>query len=222
MVPYCTLSRHLPAGAVVQDVLLVHRSDMQPDDGLVLPLANCVPDLEGYDATPAEPAFAGWFPTRTHDWNVIPNGDGSTTLYVRVYPLLYNRTTTEVRFWRRFTLELRTVASPVYIQTARTDKLAYEAGETIACSLSFASAGDPVDAVVHAVVRRYGTDEKLAGLLLKGLDALTGSAAFTPRWDSANAEPGLCYVDVIVADMTGRTLDRRTAPFRLDAPAAGQ
>ena len=103
-----------------------------------------------------------------------------------------------------------------------TDKAVYEVGQTVTVGLNVESAGDPADAVVNAVVRRYGTDEKLAGLLLESLDALTGAASFSARWDSANAAPGICYVDVIIADLTGRILDRRTALFRLDPPSEGQ
>lgn len=45
----------------------------------------------------------------------------------------------------------------------------------------------------------------------------TLSIPFT-AWDSANAAPGICYVDVIIADLTGGILGRRTALFRLDPP----
>ena len=217
-VPYYAVTRHLPAGTLVQDVRLVERGDLQTTDGLVLPLANCVPDLEGYVATEAVPTFAGWFPTKPHDWNVIPNGDGSSTLQLRVYPFFYNSTTTEARFWQQFTFALETVASPLEVRALWTDRAIYEVGQTVTVGLKVESTGEPADAVVDAVVRRYGTDEKLAGLLLESLDALTGAASFTSAWDSANAAPGICYVDVIIADLTGRILDRRTALFRLDSP----
>ncbi|MBN2132630.1 MAG: hypothetical protein JW741_24225, partial [Sedimentisphaerales bacterium] len=221
-VPYCAVTRHLEPGILVQDVRLVERGDLQTTDGLVLPLANCVPDLEGYIATEAVPTFAGWFPTKTYDWNVVPNGDGSSTLRLRVYPFFYNRTTTEARFWRQFTFALETVASPVQVRALWTDKAIYEVGQTVTVGLKVESTGDPADAVVNAVVRRYGTDEKLAGLLLESLDALTGAASFSSDWDSANAAPGICYVDVTIADLAGRILERRTALFRLDAPVDGQ
>jgi hypothetical protein len=217
-VPYYVVTEAVPAGTIVQDVSLVERTGLATTEGLVLPLVNCTPDLDGYEVTPAVPTFAGWFPTQTYDWKVIRNGDGSSTLHLQVYPFFYNSVTTAAQFSSQFTLAVETVASPVRIWNLGTDKSVYEVGETVAVALRLESVGDPVDVVVDAVVRRYGTDERLAGLLLNRLDALMGVATFAPEWDSAGVEPGLCYVDVTAADMTGRILDRRTAMVRLDAP----
>jgi hypothetical protein len=216
-VPYYPVTEDLPAGTMVQDVNLVEKTGLATTEGLVLPLVNCTPDLDGYEVTPAMPTFAGWFPTKTYDWKVIRNGDGSSTLHLQVYPFFYNSVTTAARFSSQFTFAVETVTSPVRIWTVGTDKSVYEVGETVAVALRLESAGDPVDVVVDAVVRRYGTDERLAGLLLTRLDGLMGVATFAPQWDSTDVEPGLCYVDVTAADMTGRVLDRRTAMIRVDA-----
>ncbi len=211
LVPYYVVTRHVPVGTVIQSVNLVERTDAQTITGLILPVANNAPDLEGYVVKPAEPAFAGWFPTRQYDWNVIPNGNGSSTLQLIVYPFVYNNVTTEARFFGRFTFDIETLASGVRINVLRTDKPVYEAGQTVSVRLDLGSVGDPIEAVAAVVVRRYGTDEKLAGLLLTSLDSLTGRSSLSLTWESTSAGPGYYYVDATITDMSGRILERKTA-----------
>ncbi len=220
LVPYYVETRHVPAGVVVQKVNLVAKTDEQVTTGLVLPVANNAPDLEGYVVTPAEPAFAGWFPTKQHDWSVIPNGDGSSTLQLIVYPFMYNNITTESRFFQQFTFDVEIVASGVNIDVLSTDKPVYEAGETVSVRLALDNVDNPVEAVAAVVVRRYGTDDKLAGLLLGELDDLVGPSSLALAWDSTGSEPGNYYVDAVITDMTGRILSRKTAMICIESAGA--
>ncbi|HSW00579.1 MAG TPA: hypothetical protein VLI39_10430 [Sedimentisphaerales bacterium] len=75
--------------------------------------------------------------------------------------------------------------------------------------------GAPQDAFVDTVVRQYGSDELIAGLLLDSLSGLKGTASYSATWDSIAAPPGLYYVETKIVDTAGQVLTRETSLFRL-------
>jgi hypothetical protein len=77
------------------------------------------------------------------------------------------------------------------------------------------NSGDAQDVIVNAVVKRYGSDEVLDGLLLRMLKGMVGSVSFTPQWDSTNCTPGYCCVEVTLSDLQGNLLDKDSELFAL-------
>jgi hypothetical protein len=89
----------------------------------------------------------------------------------------------------------------------------------VTADLRLANAGEPLDAIVEASVRRHGTGERVTGLLLRTLHGLQGAASFSLQWPTAGSDPGAYYVEATLADPAGTILDRSTGPFSLGIPS---
>ncbi len=215
MVPIYRIQWAVPVGVVVQDVSVQQRSDLRADIGLKLPVAVMTIDAaNGSAAAEVEPK-PGWCPDRQLDWRVVPAADGTATLLVTLYPFEYNWQTTESRFYRKFTLNIETLDSPVRIGALLTDSGTYMPGDPVTVKVGLSAAGEAQDAFVDTVIRQYGSDELVAGLLLDNLAGLSGTASYAAAWDSTGAEPGFYYVETKIANTASQVLARETALFRI-------
>jgi hypothetical protein len=219
IVPYYTKQWELPPGTVVQDVQLRQRSGLKTDLGLVLPIAMARVDAAGAAASVAAEPEPSWYPRKDLDWRLVPNPNGSTTLLVSLYPFFYNSMTTEVRFYEEYVIDVVTTASNVGITSLATDAVRYQPGDPVTGHLQLFGTGAAEDVFVDVAIRQYGSDELVAGLLLRRLSALSGPASFAPVWDSQGASAGLYYVDVTLANPAGEVLARRQSLFELAADA---
>jgi len=217
MVPYVMVARTYAAGTEVQDVRVLSQTDMETFPDLDLPIGTLAPDLaEGTLDAPVS-TFSGWFPTRTHDWQVVPNGDGTCTLQVRVYCFVYDNVAREGRLFRKVCLEVQTLDSGLILTDVGLDQQGYQVGDTVKASLAVQATGKPRDVVAELCIRRYGTGEILAGLPLQQLVGLSGDASLSLQWKSKGATPGLCYVDAWVRALDGQVLAHKTRLFELGA-----
>jgi len=215
IVPVYRLEYEVPPGVVVQDVQVQQRDGLQTSIGLNLPLAVMTPDAfpepNGILIEP-EP---GWCPDRQLDWRVIPGADGTSALAVTLYPFEYNAQTTESRFYKQCTLEIKTLDSRVRIDALFTDNKAYAPGDLVAAKLWLHAEGEAQDTFADTVIRQYGSDELVEGLLLDDLSGLVGTASYAATWDSTGAAPGYYYVETKIVDTAGQILARETVLFRL-------
>ncbi len=215
MVPTYRIEWEVPPGVVVQDVQVQQRAGLQTDIGLNLPLAlttlAAFPEPNGVQIEP-EP---GWCPGRELDWRIVPAAQGAATLIVTLYPFEYNAQTTESRFYKQYTLDIQTLDSRVRIAALLTDKQTYAPGDLVTVKLGLGAAGQAEDAFVATVIRQYGSDELVAGLLLDNLSGLIGTASYAATWDSTDAAPGFYYVETKIIDTASQILARETALFRL-------
>ncbi|MBP7049611.1 MAG: fibronectin type III domain-containing protein [Phycisphaerae bacterium] len=213
MVPVYHLEYEVPAGVIVQDVQVQQRDGLQTAIGLNLPLAvmtiAAFPEPNGILIEP-EP---GWCPDRQLDWRVIPGADGTATLAVTLYPFEYNAQTTESRFYKQYTLEIETLDSPVRISALFTDSKIYSPGSLVTVKVWLNAEGEAQDAFADTVIRQYGSDELVAGLLLDNLAGLVGTASYAATWDSTGATPGFYYAETKIVDTAGQVLARETALF---------
>ncbi len=215
-VPYYTVKMDFPVGYKIQDIELVAKSDLSTTDGFNLPTTVMMLDsLENGLFAEAKTDGEEWYPTEDFDWRVIPNGDGSSTLVLMVYPFYYNQLTTGVRFYQDYSFEINYTKSAVEIVTLRTDKDAYQQGDDILVNLWLNNSGDAQDVLVDAVVKSRGSGEVISGLLLRTLKDFAGLASFSPQWDGDGFEPGYYFVEVTLKDTSGNVLDRKTEMFRL-------
>jgi hypothetical protein len=215
MVPTYRIEWEIPSGVVVQDVRVRHRGGLQTDVGLVLPVAIMRIDASSGSVAQDLEALPGWYPGRDLNWQVIPKARGASTLAVTLYPFEYNAQTTESRFYRQYTFDIETLDSGVRITTLLTDKLTYATGEPVTVKVGLRAEGAPQDAFVGTVVRQYGSDELIAGLLLDSLSGLRGTASYSATWDSIAAPPGFYYIETKIVDTAGQVLTRETSLFRL-------
>lgn len=221
MVPIWTVTVDYPAGQRVQDVALVSRGGLEIASGLDLPTATF--QLDGSLAAPvtapkrtATAPDDGWYP-QTDDgfrWVVSEHPDGTTELTVILYPFLYNPTTTDVRFYRDFTLEVETITTTVALEDLKTTDHTYPQGDPVTLDLTIANPGTAQDVIVRAVVTTLEGRE-IAGLPLRTLHDLQGQAHLTLDWDSGGVQPDDYVLDVTLLDGEGHTLDRGRESFTL-------
>ncbi len=215
MVPIYRVEWEVPPDVVVQNVETQQRSGLQTDIGLILPMAVMTIDaLNGSAVSDVEPK-PGWCPDRELDWRIIPGTNGASTLAVTLYPFEYNWQTTESRFYKQFVLDIKTLDSRVRIDTLFTDSKAYAPGDLVTAKLWLHAEGEAQDTFADTMIRQYGSDELIEGLLLDDLSGLVGTASYAATWDSTGAAPGYYYVETKIVDTAGQILARQTALFRL-------
>jgi len=215
-VPYYAVEVELPAGYEVRGVEMVTRSNLSTTEGLDLPIVSMMLDCSCGRQTEAASSANGeeWYPTKDFDWRVVPGAD-SSTLTIMIYPFFYNRFTTGVRFYQEYSFDIDYTVSTVAVTGLSTDKNTYQQGDTVMVDMELGNSGEVQDVIVDASIKRYGSDETVDGLLFRSLDGLTGTASFSPQWDSAGFEPGYYYVEATIRDSAGNVLDREMKQFRL-------
>jgi len=216
LVPYYYYTAEIASGYRIQDVTMTNRTSLTTTTGLILPLVDISTDVENSAdsaglATPVE----GFYPEEDFDWETFENPDGTTSLVIRVYPFYYNALTTDVRFYQRYAFHIDYTTTDVEITTLSTDRDVYRQGDVVRVAIGLENTGAPQDAIVRAVIKRYGSDEIVDGLLLHMLDDLEGAATFEPRWQSAFHPWGDYYVEATLEDSEGNTLRRAMARFTL-------
>ncbi len=214
-VPFYSTAITYPQGYEIQDVVLTERSGLVTDTGLHIPMTAVTVTPSICDPVPYSGTVGGWFPEEEYHWEVMENADGSTILNIVMYPLQYNPLTTDARFYGNYSFDINWTVSPLTVTSSATDKDAYEQGETVAVDIALSNSGEGQDAIVSAVIKRYGSGEIVDGLLLTTLGGLGGEASFSPQWDTTGFEPGAYYVEVTVEDTAGTLLDRRTEVFQV-------
>jgi hypothetical protein len=214
MVPIFRQEWTVPPGTVVQDVRVRDQGELRTDVGLRLPVALMMPDASATTAPGAEPV-PGWYPNRELDWRVIPGAKSTSTLLVTLYPFDYDAVTTESRFYKMYELAIETLDSRVRITALLSDQQVYALGDPVTIKLGLDAAGEPEDAFVETVIRKYGSDELVAGLLLRNLTDLLGSASYVSVWEGRDATPGLYYAETKIVDPAGQILARETVRFKL-------
>jgi len=215
LVPTYQVDLPLEPGVKVQSVHLDSRSGLQTGQGLVLPLFD--PREAGSTLATASdyPEIAEWFPVTPFDWGVHQELDGSATLYLRLYPFIYNSATTQHEFYTQYTFSIETSLSDTSITLLDTDAATYDAGALVQADLWIHNSGVPRDVTVSAAVYRLGSYERVDGLLLEELEGLQGLATFSMTWDSAGVALGDYYIIAELRDELGDLLDQRTQAIHL-------
>ena len=230
--PYYTVLVDVPAGYRVQDVTLLERSQMSAVDGLLLPITALLTDtlaagapaprsggLAGAAQLRDVPAGGEWYPAADFAWSVVEGSGGASELRIMTHPFIYNQLTAAARFYQLYRFAITYAEAPVAITDLSTDRLAYPLGGQVGVALELANAGQPRDVVLDVTLQRYGSGETVAGLLLRSLPGLAGSASFAAVWESDGAAGGDYTVVATLRDAGGALLARRTTRFSLGGAA---
>ena len=219
-IPFYAVSLEYPAGVEVQNVLLTEKTNLSVANGMNLPIVeNIVDDPVDDPLPPNAPFFEEWYPCNDYEWNVRANTDGSSTLRILMYPLKYNPLTMGLQSYRNYSFAVDYIESPVRIVRVTTKNDAYHQGDIVGINIEMNNTGASQDVIVNAVIIQSGTETVIDGLLLSTLDECTGSASFSPQWDSTGTPPGYYYAEVTLSDTQGRLLDRETSLFGVDLAA---
>jgi hypothetical protein len=211
-IPIYSVRLDVPSGYEIQDVLLTERSGLTTVTGLNIPTTSLIEkDGQGQELA----ASTSWYPEPVYDWRSYQNPDGTADLVITVYPFYYNPLTTDVQFYQRYHFHIAYTASTVAVTALHTDQDAYPQGAPVVVDLGLENTGEAQDVIVSAAVKRCGSHEVVAGLLLRTLHHLVGPASFSLHWDSTGFEPDDYYVEATLQAEDGHVLDVQTAMFRL-------
>jgi len=212
LVPYYVRTYSCPADVVVQDVRLVDRSATSNLTGLNL--AVTTNDGRSGGQVGSQAAGCVWYPGWDYTWTELENPDGTSDLVIQVFPLQYDQSTGDACFHGEFSFDIDYSSSAVGITGLDTDSAIYEPGEAIDVNIAIECAGDGMDVIVDASIRRFSSGEFVAGLLLEDLADLEGPASFSISWNPGD-ETGHYFVQVELRDQSGLVLDRKTDDFLL-------
>ncbi len=214
-IPYFVTSVPIPAGIQVQRVALAQKAEWTTAGGLRLPVAVadkacCADPRLGVDGE-GELPFEG----TDYAWKVLDNPDASSTLIIYVYPFLYNPLTTNATYYRSYRFDLAYGDSPLAVTGLLVQDDPHPLDAPVAVELQIDNRGEPRDVSVSAVVKQADTGEVVSGLLLRTLRQMSGPASFSAEWDSAGFPAGGYEIEVVLTDVEGSVLDRRTVTFML-------
>jgi hypothetical protein len=139
---------------------------------------------------------------------------------VNIYPVQYNPLTTDLQFYKNWSFAIEYAPSLVELASLTSDKDAYDVGEEVQFEIELENGGASQDVTVEATIQKYGEREVVAGLPIRTLSGLVGSASTSLQWDSSGAETGLYIVEVTLKDDLGNTLDNQAEIFQLGISSA--
>jgi hypothetical protein len=200
-----------PQGTRVASITLTSLASPVITTGLQLITNTSQMDCEGCPILPPPPLLdtATWVPPLDpkYEWSADVNPDGSTTLYLKVYPFFYNAATTDVQFYQDFTFNVNTYPVPVGIVELDTDKTTYPINGSGVITLLLNNTGASADFFVDAAIVQPVSDEVVSGLLLKSVHALSGTANIELPFSGSGIPAGDYTLRVRVLDGEGRVMD---------------
>lgn len=222
LVPIWKVAVDLPPGQEVQDVLLTGRTNLVITGSIDLPLWELAYDGAPPMAPPAAPAATGWYPAldRVLNWSVEEAADGSSTVYITLFPVNYHADTGDLLYYRTFMLSVETFASPVELVSLSVAPGSYEPGDEVPLLLTVDAATNQRTVAVQVSVRSPAVGAVVEGLPLLLIDDLEGRALLEINWSARHVEAGDYGILVELFDASGRLLDTATTDLRLGTPAA--
>ena len=212
-VPYYTQSIDYPDGYRVQDVILKKKAGLRTATGLKLPVVILNPQLKSYPKMKE-----GWYPEEEYKWKAWDNPDGSATLVIIIYPFYYNPKTTDVKFYKNYTFDIKYIFSSVSIVSVAMDRNVYDPGDNIKADVNLNNNGKALDITLTATIKKEGTDELVYSLPTRSLEKLSGDASLSLRWKTKGFPTGNYIAEVEVKNRTGDILDKKTVAYRLGNP----
>lgn len=210
-VPYYIKKLDNPKGYRIQEVTLKERSGLKVDSGLKLPVVPI-------DTIVPSKAREGIWPLKDFVWNTFYNQDGTSTLFIYIYPFYYDPKTTKVQFYKNYEFDIRYVKTTLAIAGISVDKPTYDPGEKVKVELQLENSGKPQEVTVAASIYKVFTDEHVADLPAKSLKRLGKVDSVSLEWKTAGFPTGNYEVEAVIKDPAGNKLDRERTLFRLGNP----
>lgn len=218
-VPYWQVTVDYPKGTRVSTVTLTSLAAPVITTGLHLITTTYQMDCAGCAELPPPPLAdtATWVPPLDpkYEWSVDVNADGSTTLYLKVYPFFYNAASTDVQFYPDFTFNIDTYAAPISIVSLTTDQPGYPLNGDGTITLLLNNTGAAADAFLDAALVRPASGDVVSGLLLKSVHALSGTATIDLPFSGSGIAAGRYAIRVRALDGEGRVMDSAVADVTL-------
>jgi len=218
-VPYWEERFDYPKGTRVASITLISLASPVIATGLQLITNTSQMDCKDCPTLPPPPLLdtASWVPPLDpkYEWSVDENPDGSTTLYLKVYPFFYNAATTDVQFYQDFTFDINTYAAPVSIESLATDQTTYPLNGAGRLELLLENTGAAADFFIDAAIVQPVSGDVVGGLLLKSVHALSGTGSLELPFDGSGIPAGDYAIRVRVLDGESRVMDSATTAVAL-------
>ncbi len=218
-VPYWQVTVDYPKGTRVASITLTSLATPVITTGLHLITTTHQMDCEGCAELPPPPLMdtASWVPPLDpkYEWSIDVNTDGSTTLYLKVYPFFYNAASTDVQFYPDFTFNIDTYAVPISIVALSTDATVYPLNGSGRIELLLQNTGAQADTFIDAAIVQPASGDVVSGLALKSVHALSGTASIELPFDGTGIAAGQYALRVRVLDGEGRIMDSAMADVTL-------
>lgn len=217
-VPTYTMFFEYSPETQIQNVVLLHRSDARTSTGLNIP--ETVVGLGGKNVLsgPGQNRISymapEWWPEKEFEWEVIENPE-SKTLAVTVYPVYYNRITTDLRFHDYYHFEALQTGSETQITSLKTTRPEYDPGDEVVVHFDLFNEGPPQDVLLNAGIIQESSGKTTDGLSLRTLKEFAGRATYVSSWNAEGAETGYYVVDAELRNLEGLLLDRKSTTFRV-------
>ncbi len=207
----------LPAGYRVQRVTLVEKTSLHVVDHVELPRTLPYTDTLTLDmhATSTADTDDTLYPGQDFTWTVVENPDGTSTLYLRLYPFQYNAQAARAYFYQQFRFRLEYSHSNVHITQVTPSCQRCPLGEPVQVDVSLENGGESQDVTVEVLIKDPVTGERLTGLMLRTLHDFAGQASYRLTWDPTDMPPRLYVVDAWVRNTQGHVLAHATASLML-------
>jgi hypothetical protein len=212
-VPYYIKSINYPKGYRVQSVTLKKRSGLKKTTGLKLPVV-----VHKFDFASQPKMKPGWYPDKDFDWQIWDNPDASTDLVISIYPFYYDPQTTDVKFYKNYSFDIKYISSAVFISKISTDKNVYDPGDNVKINVGLNNTGKSQDIIIGATIANEMTNEVISEIPQKTMKKMSGSASCTLSYNTRGIKVGNYLARVEVKNKSGNILDRKTVAFRLGNP----
>lgn len=219
-VPVWTTSVDIPAGQQVQDVQLTSRGNPTAFGNLDLPVVTAETDCTcstSKTAAPASPTVDGWYPQQeqVYDWTVEDGANGSSTVYITLFPFNYNAASGDALYYRAFQFAVETIESAVTIDSLSAAPEATGWRDRMDINLVVNSAVPQRKVVVQGRIQAWGTGEILGGLPLQTLHNLVGTATEVLTWNTRDYPAGDYMIVVDLLNSSGLLLDTAVTEVHL-------
>jgi hypothetical protein len=222
-IPYWVVSVDYPAGLRPQAVTMTLRSGLSITTGLQLTTTQMVTSevssmttsAMGTASAPAALPAPGWYPAldQKFSWTVEDNGTGTSKLLITIYPFYYDSAEDRVVFYQDYEFDIQTISSNAQVDLLKLNKDSYGQGDTAIVDVHVGNAGAVQDVVVVAEIRSAISDTLVAGLPLRVMEGLTGTAQLRLDWNTSGVAAGAYYVQVSLRDAEGNLLDSDARDF---------
>ncbi|MBN1281308.1 MAG: hypothetical protein JXA00_06640, partial [Candidatus Thermoplasmatota archaeon] len=220
LVPSYTLEVEYPVGRHIQDVQCVNQGSLTMFDSLHLSTAVIAEAGSNPTARTLQNNASGLWPDRVYDWEVIWQPNGSSLLYLTVYPFYYNNLTLQGSYYQDYTFLVNITAPVVRITALRIEKTCYSPGENVSADVYLELLdGEPQDVILDAQILSENTEEVIDGLALRLLHDLRGFASVHCEWNSTGFESGNYLMRIAVSDHEGRLMDTDLVMYTLGITA---
>ena len=208
-VPFYWITLSYPPGYRVQRVILSEKSRLTLLKDLNLPIVT----NETLSSSPRS-EDGEWYPGVDYDWEVFVNPDGSSTLFIYIYPFQYDQESKEAKFYRHYKFNISYIFTTVSIADLRTNQPIYRLGDEVEVEVTLNNTGREQDVTVEAYIKTLD-GKVIMEMPARILKNIAGLSSITLKWNSRDAAPGDYQIEIILRDKEWNWLDKRTVNFRL-------